>query len=332
MTHLLAPSRRAVLAGLAACAVARPARAEELRFVHAFGEFVLEKPATRVVSLGYTSGDPLLALGIVPIGLRYWFGDEPNAVFPWAQPFLDGEEPTVISGEVSLETVAALQPDLILGIGSGISQAEYEVLSQIAPVLMHDEKYPGYGTPWDEMTRTLGRATGTSARAEEAIAEVDAKFADAIARHPDWAGRTAVAAYHFGGETGAFTNIDTRARFLTELGFVLTPGVMALRSPEGFFAPLSPEDLSALDADVLLWISSFDEAPDLINRPMRKMLTAHTQGREVYADALIAAAMSFGSILSLPYALNALEGDIAAAIDGDPATPVPSSTEVGLAP
>jgi len=42
--------------------------------------------------------------------------------------------------------------------------------------------------------------------------------------------------------------------------------------------------------------------------------------------------MSFASVLSMPYALERLEPEIALAIDGDPATVVPSAEKAGLAP
>lgn len=331
------PSRRAVLTGLAAAAattaaVIQPARADDLRFEHAFGTTVLPRPARRVVSLGYTTHDPLLALGIPPVAVRQWFGAYPYGVWPWAQPHLGSAAPDLLTGEVSMERVAALTPDLVVAIGSGISQAEYMVLSRIAPVLMHASTDTAYGTPWDAMTLTLGRATGTDPRARALVAGVRDGFADARRRHPRWAGMTGVAGYHWSGETGAFIGADTRARFLLELGFERPAAVSALSGVNDFYAPLSSEDLSPLDAGVLLWVSSLEADPDLAALPMRRTLRAHRDGREVFAGGLTAAALSFGSVLSLPFALAALEADIAAAADGDPATPVPSAVQAGLAP
>jgi iron complex transport system substrate-binding protein len=325
-------TRRTVLGALAACVATRPAFAQsEIRFAHAFGETVLKAPAKRVVSLGYTVHDTLLALDVVPVATRYWFGDQPFGVWPWAKAKLGDAQPTMIAGEVSMETVASLQPDLIVAIGSGISQAEYGVLSQIAPTLMHAVNQPTYGTPWSDLTRTLGRAVGKDALAEELIKSTEAKFASARQRHATWEGRTAVAAYNFAGETGAFTSHDSRGRFLAELGFQPMPEIERLG--EGtFYAALSPEDLSALDADLLVWVSSSNSVPDLVALPMRKILKAHLDGREVFAGETIAAALSFGSILSLPFALAELEDDIAVAIDGDPKTPVRSSVAAGIAP
>ncbi|WP_162901524.1 ABC transporter substrate-binding protein [Breoghania sp. L-A4] len=279
-------SRRRVLACLGAWPLAAgafgavPAIAETgpLRFTHTFGETVLPGPARRVVSLGYTTHDALLALGVPPVAVRYWFGDFSYGVWPWAQPYLGDARPFVLTGEVAMERVAALKPDLIVGIGSGISRAEYQVLSHIAPVLMHEDADTSYGMPWDVMTRTLGRALGKSAQAEILVSGVREKFSAARARHPDWAGKTAVPAYHWGGETGAFVGADSRARFFIELGFQPTPAVANLSGPSGFYAPLSPEDLSPLDADILVWISSYGAVPDLVALPMRRTLRAHIEG------------------------------------------------------
>lgn len=332
------PSRRAVLAGLAGTLLAprltgRALAADgALRFTHVFGETVLPRPAERVVSLGYTTQDPLLALGVTPLAIREWFGNQPHAVWPWAQPLLSGAEPQVLSGEVSMEIVAALQPDLIVGIGGGLSRAEYDVLSQIAPVLMQPEGQSAYGTPWDIQTRMLGRAVGKTAEAEALIDEVHGTFGAARQRHPDWAGRSAVCAYNMGGETGAFTGSDTRATFLAELGFQAPAEIAALASADTFYTGLSPEDLSPLDADLLIWVSPSDHVPDIRALPMRPTLRAHREGREVLAGELVAAALSFGSVLSLPFALEHLEPEIAAALDGDPATPVASAVAAGLAP
>lgn len=330
-------NRRRVLAGLAAGlfvpALARTAAAqEELRFRHAFGETVLPGPASRVVSLGYTTQDALLALGVVPLGIRDWYGDRPYGVWPWAEPLLKDAQPTLIKGNVTLERVAVLKPDLIVGIGSGISEAEYAALSRIAPVLMQSSDSPAYGMPWDRQTLLIGRAVGRQALAETLVAKTRQDLADIRARHAGWSGRTAIAAYHFGGETGLFASADTRGHFLKELGFEPAPAVESVDRSGTFYRNLSPEDLSPLDADLLLWVSSFDTAPDLAALPMRRALKAHREGREVFAGGLLAAAISFGSILSLPFAAARLEADIAAALDGDPATPVPSAVRAGLAP
>jgi iron complex transport system substrate-binding protein len=297
-----------------------------------FGTTVLSRPAQRVVSIGYTTQDTLLALGIVPVGIRDWFGDQPFGVWPWARSYLGSAAPVLLKGNIGLEKVAVLKPDLIVAIGSGINEAEYHALSRLAPALMQPPEAPAYGMPWDQMALLVGRAVGREKRAEELVEAARQQFGAMRARHADWAGLTAVAAYHYGGETGVFAPADTRGQFLSQLGFKPPAAMKRLEEAGGFYHKLSPEDLSALECDLLVWVSSTGQAGDLAGLPMRRALRAHREGREVFAGDLLAAAMSFGSILSLPYAASELEADIAAAVDGDPKTPVLSAVRAGLAP
>ncbi|MBE9607443.1 ABC transporter substrate-binding protein [Acetobacteraceae bacterium H6797] len=328
-------TRRAALATFSASlAVGLGSRAAladgEVRIDHVYGRTVLTAPPKRVVSIGFNTQDTILALGTRPIAVRRWFGEQPGEIWPWAKPYLQGPLPEVLAGELSVEAIAALEPDLVVGIGSGLSREQYDVLSRIAPVLMQGKDDPTYGTPWDEVARRVGRALGKDALADSLIARTRESFGAARARHPAWAGKTAVAAYARGGEPGAFTAIDTRSRFLAELGFKPTPGLERVSIGGNFYVKLTPEDLSPLDADLLVWISAVEDVPSITGLAMRRFLRAHTEGREVLPSPLVASALSFGSVISLPYALAALEDELAAALDGDPATPVPSAVAAGL--
>lgn len=51
---------------------------------HKFGSTTITQAPERVLSLGYTDQDPLFALGITPVAVRYWYSDTPYAIFPWA--------------------------------------------------------------------------------------------------------------------------------------------------------------------------------------------------------------------------------------------------------
>ena len=302
------------------------------RFTHSFGETVVAEQPRRVVSLGYVGHDNLLAIGVVPVAIRHWFGDTPHGVWPWAEADLGEARPLVLRGEVSMEQVAALAPDLILAVGSGITAEEYAVLSQIAPTIASEAEYGSFNTPWDIHALTLGRATGRLAEAEAAVARIRARMAAMQAAHPGWKGQTGAVAYLWAGEPGAFLPGDTRANLLTDLGFAPTPAIAGMAGPDRFFVPLSPEDLAPLEAGVLIWMGESGDASALGALPLRRTLRAHAEGREIWADPLLAAAMSHASLSSLPYALDRLEPELAPAADGDPATQVPSAVAAGLAP
>lgn len=318
--------RSFVLGALATPALATGAG---LVFEHAYGAAILPAPARRVVSLGFNTQDPLIALGVMPVGIRYWYG-EADGIWPWARPLAGTARAEVLTGEVSLETVARLAPDLIVGIGSGISEEEYAALSLIAPVLMQAPGVSTWGTSWQDVTRLLGAATGTEFLANARIAAVEARFARSRAER--FPGMTAVAAWHDGGQTRVYTGQDTRAQFLAGMGFRPPAALERMADRDGFYTTLSPEDLSPLDADLLIWISAENPANDLARLAMRRTLRAYREGREIFLGQVMSGALSFGTVLSLPYALDHIAPEIALALDGNPATVVPSSVAARMEP
>jgi ABC-type Fe3+-hydroxamate transport system substrate-binding protein len=51
---------------------------------HKFGSTTIPERPDRVLSLGYQEHDAIFALGVTPIAVRYWYGDESDVIFPWA--------------------------------------------------------------------------------------------------------------------------------------------------------------------------------------------------------------------------------------------------------
>jgi iron complex transport system substrate-binding protein len=299
---------------------------ETVTIAHAFGETEITGTPERVVSVGFNDHDTLLALGVTPVGVRDWYGEQPSATWPWAQDELGDAEPAVLpSTAIEPEAVAALDPDLIVGIFSGMTQQEYDLLSRIAPTVARPADDRDYGTPWRDVTRTYGEALGRSDRAEEVIAEVDAQIAAARAANPAFAGAEGAVVFLAEGHLGAYASADLRSRLLTDLGFMIPPAIDDAAAG-GFFAPVSLEQAELVDNDVLVWITATEaEIGAIRDLPVRAALDAGREGREVFLPFELNGAMSFSSPLSIPYLLDGLVPELAAAADGDPATPVPSA-------
>lgn len=295
--------------------------AEQRGVEHRYGQTEVAGEPKRVVSLSFIGHDFLLALGVKPIAVRYWYGDHPFGVWPWAQNALGDAEPQVIRGGIDVEAIALLQPDLIVGQWSGMTETEYRLLSRIAPTLPPPPGESDYSASWQQMTRQIGRAMGLEARAEAQIAEIEARFAAIRAAHPEWQGKTAAAVWP--DRIGAYTTADIRGQFLEQLGFVNAPGVEALAGPRTYNVRLSPEDLTPIDTDLLLWLTVSDPTAALARIRLRPSMRAFAEGREVVADPELTAALSHSSPLSLSYALDRILPMIAAAMDADPATEVP---------
>lgn len=301
------------------------------KFDGLFGPTVVTQAPQRVVSLGYVAHDDLLALGVVPVGLRYWYGPYPQAVWPWAEAALQGQTPEILRGEVSFERIALLAPDLIYAVSSGISAQEFRMLSRIAPTIASAPEYGAYNTPWDALALSIGRATGHEVQAQAQIDAIRTRFADIRNAHPEWAGMTAVAATYSGGAPAVFLPGDARADVLTNLGFQI-PKALKPHIGESFYLQLSPEDLAPMDADLILWIGGTAKAEQVTTLPLRPALRAPQTGAEVWADELMAGALGHATLLSLPWVLDRLPAEIAAAADRDLQTKVPSAVAAGLTP
>jgi iron complex transport system substrate-binding protein len=292
---------------------------------HQYGETTIPEPPERVVTVGFADQDALLALGVVPVGIRDWYGDQPFATWPWAGDALGDTEPAVLaSTELNFEQIRGLDPDLIVGISSGMTEDEYETLSAIAPTLAQSDEYIAYGVPWQEATRVIGEATGRADEAEALIAGVEQQIRDVAEAHPEWSGLEAAIGYVLSEtEIGAYASSDARARLMEELGFV-TPSEFDELAGELFYSSFSYEEIGRLDRDVLVWISGDPAVNQQIrDHPLRQQLSATAEGREIFMGQLQAGAFSFSSVLSLPYLLETFVPQLEAAVDGDPATEVP---------
>ena len=61
----------------------------------------------RIVTVGYSDQDTLLAFGRQPVGVTDWYGDYPDATWPWAQDALSGTHPEVFNrGQFTGEAVS----------------------------------------------------------------------------------------------------------------------------------------------------------------------------------------------------------------------------------
>src|SRR5262245_4842552 len=69
----------------AAPAATTAAAAFPVTIDHKYGSTTIPSEPQRVVSVGFVDQDTILALGVKPVGIRDWYGDQPNAVWPWAQ-------------------------------------------------------------------------------------------------------------------------------------------------------------------------------------------------------------------------------------------------------
>src|SRR3712207_2925715 len=212
--------------------------------------------------------------------------------------------------------VAALEPDLIVGVYSFMDQTVYDQLSGIAPTLAQTDEYADGATPWQEQTLLIGQALGREEEAQQLVDDVEGQVEQAVDENPDFAG-SSIAVDLTGVGSGHYLlgKDDLRTQFFTDLGFTV---------PDAS-TDLSQERLDLLNADVLA-VNGYDRE-DADADTLLSSLDVVTQGRTVLLGSYsgdVSAALGFGSPLSLPYLLDEAVPALAAAADGDPSTVVPA--------
>lgn len=267
---------------------------------HAFGETKIPSPPTRVVSAGFTEQDDLLAVGVVPIAVTEWFGGEPFAVWPWAQPQLAGAQPTVLSlaDGIQVDQIAALKPDLIVATNAGLDADTYAKLAAIAPTIAQSG-HDAFFEPWKDQATTIGQAVFKNQEMTGLISGVDEKFKAAATNNPQFAGKTALLLSGTLFRDSVQTRSGWRAEFLTQLGFTV-PEVQALIPRDEMAATLDA-------ADVLIWTTESDQERDvLLADPTIAQLRATTGRRNVFTTKELAGAIAFASPLSYPVVADQL--------------------------
>jgi iron complex transport system substrate-binding protein len=147
---------------------------------HAFGSTQITKAPERVVSVGYTDDQHILAFGIKPVGMVDQYPNPPgktpdiNTQWPWVKDKWGDTRPEVIMNNgdsgPNYEKIAALRPDLIIAVYSEIDQAAYDKLSQIAPTVGRTttEKEP-FSAPWQDNAVHIAKALGKEAEGKELV-------------------------------------------------------------------------------------------------------------------------------------------------------------------
>jgi iron complex transport system substrate-binding protein len=266
---------------------------EPVTVEHALGTTTIEEKPERVATVNWANQEVPLALGVVPVGMAAAnFGDDDgNGILPWVEEKLDelgGEEPVLFdeTDGVDFEAVADTDPDVILAAYSGLTQEDYDTLSEIAPVVAYPET--AWGTPWREMIEVNSKAIGKAEEGEELIGSLEQEISDAAGEHPALKEKSVMFLTHVDttdlSEVSFYTTHDTRPMFFEDLG-LKTPASIAEASSETdeFSLTRSAEQADSFDdVDIIVTYGDDSLVESLNNDPVLSQMPA------VQNDAIVA--------------------------------------------
>jgi iron complex transport system substrate-binding protein len=277
---------------------------------HVFGETTIPEPPKRVVSAGFTGQDDLLALGVVPVAVTNWFGDQPFGVWPWAQPKLGNAKPVVLNLDngIQVQQIAGLKPDLIVATDAGLDQDTYQKLAAIAPTLAQSDGY-AFFEPWKDQAAAVGQAVFQPGQITSLISGVDKGFAAIADRYPQFKNKRVLLLQGKLHQDNAVATTGWRTEFLTQMGLAIAESITGLAvDQQRAFIPRDKIKSVLGAADLLIWTTESDQdQAELMANPD----VAALRSRSVFTTKDQAGAIAYSSPLSYPLVADQLPALIA---------------------
>ena len=222
-----------------------------------------------------------------------------------------GVEKPVVFDDVDgldFEQISDCNPDVILAAYSGMTQEDYDTLSQIAPVIPYKEK--AWQTSWREQTIENAEGMGMKPEGEKKVKEVEDLIAEKLEEYPQLEGIPTAFCWISADDFSTFyvyLPTDPRAAYLLDLGLTLPESVQKLAGEtDDFNITVSRENADQLD-DIQLMVVYGDEdlLKSLQEDKLMSQIPAIKNGAVALVDSTSAlAGASTPSILSIPYEID----------------------------
>ena len=282
---------------------------------HAYGETVIESQPENIATISWGNQDVPLALGVVPVGVsKANYGEtDKNGLLPWTgEKYAElGVESPVVFDDVDgldYEAISDSNPDVILAAYSGITQEEYDLLSEIAPVIAYPES--AWQTLWRDQITLNATAIGKKDEGEALVKELETLIEEKSAKYTDIEGKTAVFCYFNPSDLGKFyiyLPADPRAAYLTDLGLEFPESISELaKESDSFSIEVSSENIDVLkDADVIVTYGNDELLEALQGDSLLSTVPAIKNGSvAIIEDGSALAASCTPSALSIPATID----------------------------
>ncbi|WP_165063853.1 iron-siderophore ABC transporter substrate-binding protein [Marisediminicola senii] len=277
---------------------AAPAAAAEgfpITVESALGTATIEEKPERVATVNWANHEVPLALGVVPVGMAMAnFGDDDgDGLLPWVSEKLDelgGETPVLFdeTDGIDFEAVADTDPDVILAAYSGLTQEDYDTLSEIAPVVAYPEA--PWATSWRDVITVNAAGMGMAEEGEQLVADIEGEISTAAAEYPQLEGKSTMFLTHVDptdlSEVSFYTSHDTRSAFFEDLG-LSTPSSVEEASADNdqFSGTVSAEQVDVFsDVDIIVTYGDDELISTLEGDPLLSQMPAVANGAIVALD------------------------------------------------
>lgn len=221
------------------------AKQESYTVTHAMGETTIKGEPKRIVILTNEGIEALLAMGVTPVGaVEAWTGD---TWYDHTSEQLKDTKPVGTESEPSLEAIAALKPDLI--IGNKLRQEKvYKQLNEIAPTVFA-ETLKG---DWQENFKLYSQAINKEDVGNEKLDAYNKRIEDLKGKFGDKTQQEVSIVRFMAGDVRIYHKDSFSGVILDQLGFA--------RPPEQDIADfaekgVTKERIPAMDGDIMFYFT-----------------------------------------------------------------------------
>lgn len=295
------------LAAIAACSQPTAQRGHTLsepppdcRIIqHTFGETCVPLEPQRIIALDpHTTLDPLIALGIMPIGFASYNSSGEESLLGLSFDEVTGIENVGSFFEPSLEKILMLKPDLILTTDYSNDEQRYKLLSEIAPTVSVPNQSHTSPVDWEnrpyfkENLQYVATLLGQEAKAEEVLRQYQKRIEELKSHIGSQLQKTEISVIFYGEGY-----IWTISKDSYPISYVLDDvGLRYKFVPHGEWN-LSIETISEYDSDILFIVdvdrkgsSFYLESPIFSNLEAVKNNRAYVVSQENWRTAGISGA------------------------------------------
>ncbi|MRR41741.1 ABC transporter substrate-binding protein [Bacillus anthracis] len=217
---------------------------------HAMGKTEVPANPKRVVILTNEGTEALLELGVKPVGaVKSWTGD------PWYPHIKDKMKDVKVvgdEGQVNVETIASLKPDLIIG-NKMRHEKVYEQLKAIAPTVF-SETLRG---EWKDNFKFYAKALNKEKDGQKVLAAYDKRMKDLKAKLGDKVNQEISMVRFMPGDVRIYQKNSFSGVVLNDIGFKRPP----LQDKDEFaIKGITKEQIPNMDGDYLFYFTSDKDA------------------------------------------------------------------------
>lgn len=272
---------------------------------HAMGETTIKGTPQRVVMLTNQGTETLMALGVKPVG-AVGSAHDATQFYDFTKSFLEGTKLVGTEGQPNLEAIAALKPDLILGMKFRHEKI-YQQLTAIAPTVFVEEPRGD----WKENFSLFAEAVNKKAEGEKVLADWNKRIEEFKTKAGDKLNtKVSVVRFMPGKVRIYYKNTFTGAIF-KDLGLARP----ASQDKDEFATEVTKERIPEMDGDIMFYFTyetGKGEASKLeqewTNDPLWKNLNVVKAGKAIKVDDTIW--NTSGGVIAANKVLDELEGYI----------------------